>query len=79
MKAGVPISKLNIFRDILEAGAFRLTDTSHTLDLVPFVLSETIKAEMFISLIFDGTTRLGEVLVIILRYIKDWKINQRLV
>ena len=85
MKAGVPISKLNIFREILEAGAFRLTDTSHMLDLVPFVLSEemdTIKAKVnskFVSIIFDGTTRLGEVLVVILRYIKDWKINQRLV
>jgi hypothetical protein len=66
---------------MLEAGGFRLTDTRHMLDLVPFVLQEDrsrIKNKC-VSLIFDGTTRLGEVLVVILRFISDWKINQRLV
>ena len=85
MKAGVPISKLKVFRDILEAGGFRLTDTRHMLDLIPFVLQEEInriKNEIngrYLSLIFDGTTRLGEVLVIVFRFIVDWKLKQRLV
>ena len=48
-------------------GAFRLTDTRHMLDIVPFVLNEErarVKNETevkFVSVIFDGTTRLGEV------------------
>ena len=82
LETGVPISKLNRFRPLLEAGGFRLTDTRHMLDLVPFVLQDEhsrIKSEInskCVSLTFDGTTCLGEVLV---RFISDWKINQRLV
>ena len=33
-----------------------------------------------ISIIFDGTTRLGEALVIVMRYLDDqWKLCQRIV
>ncbi len=28
---------------------------------------------------FDGTTRFGEVLAVIVRFINDWKVEQRLV
>ena len=38
--AGIPISKLEYLRDILEENALRLTDTRNMLDLVPFVLEE---------------------------------------
>ena len=40
MRAGVPISKLKYFRDILEENSMRLTDPSHMLQLVPFVLEQ---------------------------------------
>ena len=40
MRAGVPISKLEYFRDLLEENALRLTERCHMLDLVPFVLEE---------------------------------------
>ncbi len=40
MRAGVPISKLKYFRDILEENSMRLTDPSHKLQLVPFVLEQ---------------------------------------
>ena len=40
MRAGVPISKLEYFRDILEENALWLTERSHMLDFVPFVLEE---------------------------------------
>ena len=40
MRAGVPISKLQYFRDLLEENSMRLTERSHMLDLVPFVLEE---------------------------------------
>ena len=40
MRAGVPISKLEYFRDILEENDLRLTERSDMLDFVPFVLEE---------------------------------------
>jgi len=40
IKAGVPISKLKYFRDILEENSMRLTNPSHILQLVPFVLEQ---------------------------------------
>lgn len=32
-----------------------------------------------VSIIFDGTSRLGEALVIVLRFLNNWEIKQRLV
>ena len=75
LRAGIPISKLEYLRHILEENALRLTDTRHMLDLVPFVLDEErlrIKREIsgkLLSLVFDGTSRLGEVLAVVVRYI----------
>ena len=74
LRAGVPLSKLAIFRPLLEEKALRLCDTRHMLDLVPFILDEErarIKKEIegkFVSVIFDGTSRLGEVLAVVLRF-----------
>ena len=55
-------------------------------DLIPFVASEEqkrIKQEIegkVVSVVFDGTTRLGEALAVIVRFIDDgWEIVQRLV
>ena len=43
------------------------------------VISEEIKGKD-LSVVFDGTTCLGEALAIVLRYVDDgWKINQTLV
>ena len=55
-------------------------------DLITFIhkresdfISEEIKGKD-LSVVFDGTTRLGEALTIVLCYVDDgWKINQRLV
>jgi len=85
LRAGVPIAKLDIFRPLLEENAFRLTGTRHMLDLVPFILNEEkarIRKEIegkFIAVIFDGTSRLGEVLAVVLCFISEWTIQQRLV
>ena len=87
MEAGIPLSKLDCpaLRELLEDSRFRLTHSRHMMDLVPFVLQEECsrtRGEVvgkFISVIFDGTTRLGEVLVVVLRYIQDWEVKQRLV
>ena len=56
------------------------------LDMVPFILSQErdqVKKEVegeCLSVIFDGTSRLGEVLVVVLHFIDgDFKIQQRLI
>ena len=68
--AGIPISKVDILRPLLEKYGQRLTSSSHMNDLIPVVLDkekEKLKAELNIvreaSIIFDGTARLGEALV----------------
>ena len=85
LRAGVPMSKLEFFRDLLEENGKRLTEPSHMLELVPFILSEEkekIKQEIkgkFLSIVFDGTSRLGEVLAVVVRYVHQWEIRQRLI
>ena len=86
LRAAVPLNKLDLFRDLLEEHAFRLTDRRHMSDIIPFIHDQEqdqIKAEISgqdVSVIFDGTTRSGEALAIIVRFIDEsWSIRQRLV
>ena len=84
LRAGIPLNKLDVFRELFEENGCRLTDKHNMFDLIPFIqkcetgaISEEIKG-MDVSVIFDGTTRLGEALAIVLRYIdNEWKIKQR--
>ena len=86
LRAGVPLNKIADFRELLEESASRLTDRRHMSDLVPFVLTQeraVIKEEIGgkpLSIIFDGTCRLGEAMTIVARFISpDWSIQQRLI
>ena len=86
LRAGIPLLKLDSFRDILEENAYRLTDRRHMFDLVPFILKEEetrIKNEVtgkHLSVIFDGTSRLGEALAVIVRFVgEQWTLEQRLI
>lgn len=85
LRAGVPFEKVCYFRELLEENAYRLVDKRHLLEIIPFILKEEkaqIKKEIedkFVSVLFDGTSRLGEVLVVLLRYVHQTKIEQRLV
>uniref|UniRef100_A0A1X7V442 DUF4371 domain-containing protein n=1 Tax=Amphimedon queenslandica TaxID=400682 RepID=A0A1X7V442_AMPQE len=85
LKAGIPLAKIDTLRDLLEEKATRLTDTRHMYDLIPFVLDmekDEIRSEIKdknVSIVFDGTRRLGEVLAVIIRYFDDWEVKQRLV
>lgn len=85
LKAGVPLSKLVHFREVLEQHAYKLADIRGMYDIIPFVLEEEqkrIKSEIQgknISIIFDGTSRLGEVLAIVVRFEDNWDVVQRLV
>ena len=86
LRGGIPLNKLDIFREMFEETGYRLTDKRNMFDLIPFIqkrevdaIIEEIKGKD-ISVCFDGTTRLGEALAIVLRYIDDgWKIKQSLV
>ena len=84
--AAIPLTKLDAFRDLLEENALQLTDRRHMSDLIPFLCSQeqaTIKTEIgekHLSVIFDGTTRLGEALAIVVRFVDEsFAIQQRLV
>ena len=83
--AGVPLNKLCVFKDLLEEHAYRLSDRRHMSDMIPFILQqekEQIKREINgkpISVTFDGTSRLGEVFVIVVRLVCEWSIKQRLI
>jgi len=39
LKAGVPLSKIECFRPLLEEVGVRLTDRCHLADLIPFILN----------------------------------------
>ena len=86
LKAGIPLLKVDSLRPFLEKYGHRLTSRDHLAEFIPmirqkeidFVKSE-IAANSAFSVIFDGSTRLGEALAIIVRFIdKDWNIQQRL-
>ena len=85
LRTASPLNKLCYFRCLLEENALRLADRRQMADLIPFVFSqeqESIKKEISnnLSVIFDGTTRLGEAMAIVVRYIDDeWSIQQRLI
>ena len=87
MEAGIPLSKLDCpgVRELLEENSFRLTDSRHMMDMIPFILQKQRTQvrdeiqEKDISIIFDGTTRLGEVLVVVDRFLEEWTVKQRLV
>ena len=85
LKAGLPLSKVDNLRPVLEQ-KFRLTSQTHLRKLIPTILEQEqqrlaseIKGRA-ISIVFDGTTRLGEAIAIIVRFLDDeWCIQQRLI
>ena len=78
LTAGIPLSKIDCLRSFLEKYGHRLTSQSHLRELIPSVLQkekETLKSELSeakaVSTIFDGSTRLGEALAIIVRFVEN--------
>ena len=83
LKSGVPVSKIDCFRDLLEENALALTSVPNMRQLLPFVLRQEIDRIKVaiggrpISIIFDGTTHVSEALVLVVRYLTDdWVIRQ---
>ena len=83
LKAGVPLSKVDLFRDLLEEHSYALTSSTNLRQLTPFIHQEElskIKQEILsqpLSIIFDGTTHVCEAFVVVLRYLTDdWELKQ---
>ena len=72
LRAGVPISKIDSFRELLEENSYCLAGRKPMSDLIPLVLGEEkqqIQRQLNgkdVAVIFDGTCRLGEALAIVL-------------
>ena len=83
LKAGVPLSKVDLFRDLVEEHGYALTSLTNLTQLIPFIHQEElsrIKQEILnqpSSIIFDGTTHICEAFVVVLRYLTDdWELKQ---
>ena len=93
LKAGIPISKIDKLHSLLEKNGHRLTSSSNLAQYITLIFKQevdTIKKELSlpgqgdmtrdVSVIFDGSTRQGEAIAIISRFIDDqWAITQRLI
>lgn len=84
LKAGVPLSKADAFRELLEEDAYALTSAANLRQLLPFIHNQEIKmlkeeiASKPLSIIFDGTTHVCEAMVLVVRFISgEWELQQR--
>ena len=78
LTTGIPISKVDNLRPFLEKYGHRLTSSSHLTELIHLILKrekDCVKSEIAttdsFSVIFDGSTRLGEALPIVVRFIDN--------
>ena len=82
IRTGIALAKVDSLRGLLEEGALKLTHSSHSADYVPVIKGEGKKwicseiDDQDVSIIFDGTTWLGETLAVVLRFFSGWKIQQ---
>ena len=87
LSAGIPLSKIDHLRSFLEKYGHRLTAHGHLSQMIPSIIEkekETLKTELSLvdgcSVIFNGSTRLGEALVIVVRFVGDeWNVQRRLI
>ena len=84
LSAGIPLSKIDDLRPFLEKHGHRQTVSGHLSEFIPSILEkEKVKGELQnveeVSIIFDGTTRLGEALAVVIRFLQEnFKPTQRL-
>jgi len=82
LRAAVPLQKLDIFRELLDVGGFRLYDRRYMSDIVPVIHQEELQLlkdiqGKHLSVIFDGTTQFGEPMAVIVHFVDDdWCIQQ---
>ena len=69
--AGIPLAKIDELRGLLEENAVRLSHSSHLADFIPPILRNEkllLRKELEgkeVSVIFDGTSQLGEALAVV--------------
>ena len=76
ISAGILLSKIDDLCPFLEKHGHRLTSSGHLSELIPSILEkEKVKRELQsveeVSIIFDGTTRLGEALAVLIRFVQE--------
>ena len=86
LQAGMPLAKLDVFKEIPKVNGYHLCTQSYMFDLIPFILNEEvaqIKSEIkgkFVGVVFDGTIHICEALAVVIRFISDsWVIEQPLI
>ena len=83
MKGGIPFAKLPYLRGLLEDGHVRLTDPNHLSQLVKFILQDEkkkVKGEIanaeHWTVIFDGSAKLGALVILLSYGDSEWNIQQ---
>ena len=87
LKTGFSLTKITHTRALLEEGSARLTGESHLRTYIHFIQemdAAKVKSELAhhppVSVIFDGSTHLGEALAVLVRFVyEEFKVVQRLV
>ena len=85
LKGGTPLNRLEFFREILEEAGMSLSSSCNIHQLIPFILEEEYKflarelKGKDVGIIFDGTTREGEALVVLVHFVHEWEVKSRLV
>ena len=81
----MPLTKIDKFRDVFEDYGYQLSCRRTMSNHIPFIRLHEISlikgeiAQWNVGIIFDGTMRLGEVLAIVVRFVDDWEVKQRLI
>ena len=85
LSEGVPLAKVNGFRPLLQRSGYALTSRQHLMPMIPKIEAAELKLvgsesrEEYISVSFDGTTRLGEAINVTGRWCSsDFKLVKRL-
>ena len=85
LREGIALAKLDGLRPLLEKNNYSLCSSSHMKEYIPMILEEEklrlkkLISKKPIAIIFDGTTRLGEAIAVVVRLLDDWTIRQVLV
>ena len=85
LKSGTPLNKMEYFRELFEEAGMALTSQFNMRQLIPFIMEEEytmVCKELMckdVSIVFDGTTRDGEALVVLVRFVNNWELKGRLV
>jgi hypothetical protein len=85
LQAGDPVTRVDDYRDLFEEGGYALTTSSHMRQLIPLLHQRLLEQDAVIlkdklvTIIFDGTSYMGELLLVIVRYYHDGQFHQRLI